>query len=76
MPATPPSQARAGRAVLDPDEQESRRGQVPVAAGDEALDVVQLGRAHSACTHFSVASPRSPARIRALFAMLAQLSCS
>ena len=70
----------AGGCVVDPDDQEPGRGQVPVAAGDEALHVVQLGRAHSACTHCSVASrpgsPRSPARIRALLPMLAQLSCS
>ena len=67
-------------ALSDREHQEPGRRKVPVAAGDEALHVVQLGRAHSACTHRSVASrpgsPRRPARIRALLPTLAQLSCS
>jgi len=59
---------------------EARRSEVPVAAGEEPLHVVQLGgRVHSACSQRSVAtprpgSPRRPARTRSLLAMLALVS--
>ncbi len=71
--------ALPGGRVVDAEEDEPRREEIPVAARDEPLHVVHLGRrAHSACTQRWVASssssPRSPARIRSLLPALAHES--
>ena len=60
---------RGGR-VLDRQQQERRRLQVAVAAGEEPLDVAEL-ELHSDCTHSrSSGSPCRPARIRSFCATL------